>query len=93
MLVLIKSSPDTAESKRGIKLATDLGAEVVLLQNAIYFVTHKILTNFNKPIYVLDEDMRLRGINIKDGEKDIRLIDYDVLTKLMVGHEKVIGLF
>jgi len=93
MLVLIKSSPDTAEGRRGIKLAKDLGADMVLLQNGICLATHEILKNFNKSIYVLDEDMRLRGINIRYGEKDIRLIDYDGLIKLVVGDEKVIGLF
>jgi sulfur relay protein TusB/DsrH len=93
MLVLIKSSPDTAEGRRGIKLATDLGADMVLLQNGIYLAKHEILKNFNKSIYFLDEDMRLRGINFDGIDINAKVIDYDGLIRLMIGHEKVIGLF
>jgi len=37
MLVIVKSTPDTPEGKRGIKLAIDITANVVLIQNAVYF--------------------------------------------------------
>jgi sulfur relay protein TusB/DsrH len=93
MLLLLKNSADTTEGKRGLKLATNLEADLVLLQNGIYLAQNESLRNFNRSIYLLDEDMRLRGINPESVGIKAKVIDYDGLINLMIDHEKVIGLF
>jgi sulfur relay protein TusB/DsrH len=91
MLVIIKSSPDTSEGKRAVKLARDMAADICLIQNAVYFAQRDRLEGFCGTAYVLDEDSRIRGI--KDIEKGIKKIDYDGLVDMMAEEDKVIGIF
>jgi sulfur relay protein TusB/DsrH len=93
MLVMIKSAPDTPDGTRGVILAKDGGADLVLLQNGVYFAQKELLGVFPGAVYVLDDDMRLRGL--KDAELDARVktIDYDKLTDILTGGEKVVGMF
>ena len=93
MLVMVKSSPDSAEGKRGIKLAMDMAADLILIQNAVYFSQKKRLESFAGTAYALDEDMRLRGISSDSTGSKIREIDYDKLVDLMMKEEKVFGAF
>jgi sulfur relay protein TusB/DsrH len=93
MLVLVKSAPDTPDGVRGVTLAKEGGADLVLLQNGVYFAQKERLGALPGTVYVLDDDKRLRGI--KDSEIDARVkaIDYDRLTDLMTGSDKVVGMF
>lgn len=93
MLVLIKSAPDTTDGASGLRLAKEAGADLVLLQNGVYFAQKERLGNFAGKVYVLDDDKRLRGL--KDSEIDARAktIDYDRLTDLMAESDKVVGMF
>ena len=93
MLVIIKSAPATTEGARGLTLAKDGGADLVLLQNGVYFAQKERLGAFTGVVYVLDDDMRLRSL--KDSELDARAknIDYDKLTDIITGGDKVVGLF
>jgi len=93
MLVLIKSAPDTTDGTLGLTLAKEGGADLVLLQNGVYFAQKERLGTFSGSVYVLDDDKRLRGL--RDAELDTRAktIDYDKLTDIMTGGEKVIGMF
>lgn len=93
MLVMIKSGPDTTDGSSGLALAREAGADIVLLQNGVHFIRQGRLGSFKGNVYVLDDDKRLRGI--KDPEMDDRakIIDYDRLTDLMTGEEKVVGMF
>jgi sulfur relay protein TusB/DsrH len=93
MLVIIKSAPDTTDGARGLTLAKDGGADLVLLQNGVYFAQKERLGAFTGAVYVLEDDMRLRGL--KDSELDARAknIDYDKLTDIITGGDKVVGLF
>jgi sulfur relay protein TusB/DsrH len=74
-------------------LAKEGGADLVLLQNGIYFAQKDRLGDFSGVVYVLDDDKRLRGL--KDSEMDARAktIDYDMLTDIITGGEKVVGMF
>jgi sulfur relay protein TusB/DsrH len=93
MLVIIKSAPDTPEGKRGVKLARDMAADIVLIQNGVYFAQKDQLEGFCGTAHMLEDDSRMRGLK-KDGiDKDIRNIDYDGLVDLMSEKEKVIGMF
>jgi sulfur relay protein TusB/DsrH len=93
MLIIIKSSPDTPEGKRGIKLATDMPANVALIQNAVYFAQGNGDNSFNGIIYVLEDDIRLRGLRDEELRKDMKKLDYDGLVELMIEEDKVIGIF
>jgi sulfur relay protein TusB/DsrH len=93
MLVIIKSAPDTTDGARGLTLAKDGGADLILLQNGVYFAQKGRLGSFPSAVYVLDDDKRLRGL--KDSELDARtkIIDYDKLTDIITGGGKVVGMF
>ena len=93
MLVIVKSAPDTTDGKRGIKLARDMAADLVLLQNGIYFAQKERLEGFCGTAYVLDDDVRLRGLKDDEIEKDIRKVDYGSLVDLMANEDKVAGMF
>jgi len=93
MLVMVKSSPDSTEGKRGVKLAMDMDADLILIQNAVYFSQKKRLASFGGTAYALGEDMRLRGIRSDSTGSKIREIDYDKLVDLMMQEEKVFGAF
>ncbi len=93
MLVMIKSAPDTTDGAIGLTLAKEGGADLVLLQNGVYFAQKERLGTFPGAVYVLNDDKRLRGL--KDSEMDdrVKTIDYDKLTDIMTGGEKVVGMF
>jgi sulfur relay protein TusB/DsrH len=93
MIVMIKSAPDTSDGAIGLSLAKEGGADLVLLQNGVYFAQKERLGTFAGNVYVLDDDKRLRGL--KDSEMDSRAktIDYDMLTDFLTGGEKVVGMF
>jgi sulfur relay protein TusB/DsrH len=93
MLVIIKSGPDTPEGKRGLKLARDLAADVVLIQNGVYFAQKDNLEGFCGRAFVVDEDCRFRGLDEPALEKDISMINYDELVDAIVGEDKVLGMF
>jgi sulfur relay protein TusB/DsrH len=87
MLFLIASGPDTQEFKTAIRMARDVNADICLLQNAVYAARS---SNDNN-LYVLSDDMKLRGI--EEHEISGRPVDYDRLVDLMITAEKVVGLF
>ncbi len=93
MLVMIKSAPDTTDGALGLTLAKESGADVVLLQNGIYFAQKERLGAFSGTVYVLDDDKRLRGL--KDSEMDdrVKIIDYDKLTDIITSGDNVTGMF
>ena len=93
MLVMIKSAPDTSDGAIGMILAKEGGADLVLLQNGIYFAQKDRLGDFSGVVYVLDDDRRLRGL--KDSEMDVRAktIDYNMLTDIITSGKKVAGMF
>jgi sulfur relay protein TusB/DsrH len=93
MIVMIKSAPDTTDGTTGVALARVGGADLVLLQNGVYFAQKERLGTFPGAVYVLDDDKRLRGL--KDSEIDARVktINYDKLTDIMTESDKVVGMF
>jgi sulfur relay protein TusB/DsrH len=92
MLVIVKNSIDTPEGKREVRLARDMAADLVLIQNGVYFVRNAEPNDFGGKVYVLYEDLLLRGFS--DGEigKDMEKIDYTILVDLLVGSDKVVGM-
>jgi sulfur relay protein TusB/DsrH len=95
MIVIVKSAPDTPEGQRGVKIARDISADIVLLQNGVYFLQGQRLEDlgFRRVTYVLEDDKRLRGLKAVDVDKNIKDIDYDGLVDLMADSDKVIGMF
>lgn len=93
MIVIIKSPPDSTEGKRAIKLARDMAADLLLIQNAVYFAQKEGIEGFCGTIYALDEDCKMRGIHDNDIGKDIKRIDYDAFIDLITSEDKTIGAF
>lgn len=95
MLVIVKSSPDTPEGRRGVKLAREMSASLVLLQNGVYFSRDQALDDlgFAGPAYVLEDDKRLRGLKVDETKTNLRDIDYDGLVDLMTESGNVVGMF
>jgi sulfur relay protein TusB/DsrH len=93
MIVMIKSAPDTTDGAIGLTLAKEGGADLVLLQNGVYFAQKERLGSISGSVYVLADDKKLRGL--KDSEIDgrVKIIDYDKLTDIITGGEKVVGMF
>ena len=93
MLVMIKSAPDTTDGALGLILAKEGGADLILLQNGVYFAQKERLGAVPGAVYVLDDDKRLRGLKDSEMDERVKIIDYDKLTDIMTGGEKVTGMF
>lgn len=93
MIVMIKSAPDTTDGTTGLALAKEGVADLVLLQNGVYFAHKDRLGSFSGQVYLVDDDKRLRGL--KDSELDARAktIDFDMLTDIITSGKKVAGMF
>ncbi len=93
MIVMIKSSPDTSDGAIGLAFAKQGGADLILMQNGVFFAQIERLGVFTGAVYVLDDDKRLRGL--RDSEMDVRAetISYDKLTDIITGGKKVVGMF
>lgn len=93
MIVMIKSAPDTTDGALGLNLATQSGADLVLMQNGVYFAQKNRLGTFSGNVYVMDDDKRLRGLKDSDLDERSKIIDYDKLTDIITGGKKVTGMF
>ena len=93
MIVMIKSAPDTPDGARGLTLAKDGGADIVLLQNGVSFIQKDSLGSFSGTVYVLDDDRKLRGLKDPGADPRMKTIDYDTLVDIMTGERKVVGMF
>ena len=93
MIVMIKSAPDTSDGAVGLALAKQGGADLVLMQNGVYFAQKERLGVFPGALYVLDDDKRLRGLKDSEMDERVKIIDYDKLTDIMTESDKVVGMF
>ncbi len=91
MIVLIKSSPATSEGKRGLKTARDSSADIVLLQNGVYFALNEMLDGFCGTAYAIEEDLKMRGL--ADIKRGIKKIGWAELIDMMAKEDKVVGMF
>ena len=91
MLAIIKSGPDTQAARRGVRIARDTVADIVLLQDAVYLAQPERLEGFCGTAFALSEDLKLRGIT--DLEKSVKEIGYEEFIDLMADSDKVIGIF
>lgn len=93
MLIVLKSGPETVDGQRGLALAQDTRADLVLLQNAVLFAQQGRLGLDVGEIVVLDEDAQLRGCRPEDFEERTKLVGYAELVDLLATAEKVVGVF
>lgn len=93
MIVMIKSAPDTPDGLRGVTLARESGADLVLLQNGVHFAEKERLMSFSGQVYLLDEDKRLRGLRDSELDSRAKTIDFEKLTDIITGGENVVGMF
>ena len=93
MIVMIKSAPNTPEAKRAITLASDLAADLVLIQNAVYLARKRKDSGISGAVYALDEDLRMRGMGPEENIGAVKRIDYDMLVDLITKTDQVYGAF
>jgi sulfur relay protein TusB/DsrH len=93
MIVIIKSAPDTPEGTRGMTMARDMAANVVLIQNAVYFALKDRLEGLPGTVSALEDDLKLRGLTNDDLKGDIRKLSYDGFIDLIGEDDRVIGTF
>ena len=93
MLIIIRSGPDTADGRRGLRLARDTASDIALIQGGVYYAQPDRMEGFCGTVYALDEDLSMRGIGSDGLEKGIKLINYGDFVDLMADSEKVLGLF
>jgi sulfur relay protein TusB/DsrH len=94
MIVVVKSGPDTTDGRRGVTLARSAGASLVLIQNAVAFAHTGLAGGVGTgATYALEDDLRLRGLGVKDLDERIVRIGYPELVDLLAGADKVVGAF
>ncbi len=93
MLVLIRSGPDTSEGRRGLRLARDMAADIVLIQNGVYFALDELLDGYCGTAYAIAEDMDMRDIRKDEVPGGLKRIGWDELLELMAEDGKVTGMF
>jgi len=93
MLVIVKNGPDTPEGERGMTVARDAVANVLLLQNGVYFAQGERLEGFHGTVYVHDGDKMLRGLKDEELVEGIEKSDVDALIDLLAREDKVVGMF
>ena len=92
MTVIVKSSPDTPEGKRGLQTAIELGAaHLVLLQNGVYAVHSEAASAPDMQVCAIKEDCLMRGIPVHPDSK-VRMIDYDELVDILQQSDHVVGM-
>jgi len=91
MTVIVKSAPDTPDGRKGLQTAIDLGADVILLQNGVYFVLSGSAAVAGMQVYAMEEDCMMRGIRIPS-DNSVRMIDYAELVDIMQMSDHVIGM-
>jgi sulfur relay protein TusB/DsrH len=87
MLVIIKSGPRNAETRKRLELARDLAADILLLEDGVQLASGGSLQEFCGTAHALDEDIRLRGL--KDVDKGVRVISRGQLEELLSKEEKI----
>ena len=65
----------------------------MLRQNGVPFASKDRLGPFAGTVYVLGDDKRLRGLKDSEMDSRVKTIDYDKLTDIITGGEKVVGMF
>ena len=93
MVVIIKSAPDTNDGALGLTLAKNGRADLILLQNGVFFAQKERLGSFPGAVYVLDDDKKLRGLKDAELDERVKVIDYDKMTDIITSDEKVTGMF
>jgi sulfur relay protein TusB/DsrH len=93
MVVIIKSAPDTNDGALGLTLAKNGRADLILLQNGVFFAQKERLGSFLGVVYVLDDDKKLRGLKDSELDERVKVIDYDKMTDIITSDEKVTGMF
>jgi len=85
ILVIIKNSPNTTEGKKRLEIAKDTAADILLLEDGVYFALEGMLKGFCGTVYAVEEDLKLRKIEkIKTG---IKLINYKFVDNLIKEYE------
>jgi len=90
MLVIIKSRYGTREAERGVKLARDEAADIVLMGDGVSLAGKDRLDGFCGTAHVLKDDLEARDVG--ELEKGVRVISREELN-VLITEEEVLGTF
>lgn len=90
MLVILKGPPGSGRVRQGLRVAEDLSADLVLLQDSVYLARDSAIQGFKGRVYALEDDLKLRGIVPPEKAEPV---GYGRLVDLMAEAEKVAGIF
>lgn len=93
MFVIIKSPPDSEGARKGLKLAKDRAADVLLISDGVNLARKGMLEGYCGTAFVLDSDLAQRGITGKDLEKGVKSVSPAEFVDLVVRSEEVVGPF
>jgi sulfur relay protein TusB/DsrH len=83
-----------SEDRRLLTRAIGLGAEILLMRDAVYFTNNRVESNNNLrdyKVYALKQDVEKRGL--ADRKLDnVELIDMDQLVDLLFSEKTIINL-
>ncbi len=88
VLHLIQRSPFSSTSLSDCLNIIGNEDSLLFMQDGIYIQNHPTLPGISNPVYVLQDDLKARGLTANELSKSI---DYQEFVKLCILHEKVIS--
>ena len=88
VLHLIQRSPFSSTTVRDCLNIIGTQDSLLFMQDGVYIQSHPTLNSITNPVYLLQDDLSARGLEVNDKEKSI---SYQEFVQLCTEHEKVIS--
>jgi sulfur relay protein TusB/DsrH len=93
VFVIIKSPPGSEGAARGIRLAREEAADLLLIGDGVRLARKDMLEGFCGAAFAHSADLRLRGVGEAELEKGVRAVSCEEFVELLAGAEKIAGPF
>jgi len=93
MLVIIKSPPGSPGAQRGIDLAREEAADILLMEAAAALARKGALEGYCGTAFVLRDDLLRTGMREDEWEQSVKALSGEELSELIGQQEKVQGPF
>lgn len=88
VLHLIQRSPFSSTTFRDCLNIIGTQDSLLFMQDGVYIQSHPTLNSITNPVYLLQDDLSARGLEVNGKEKSI---SYQEFVQLCTEHEKVIS--
>ncbi len=88
VLHLIQRSPFSSTTVRDCLNIIGTQDSLLFMQDGVYIQSHPTLNSITNPVYLLQDDLSARGLEVNGKEKSI---SYQEFVQLCTEHEKVIS--